>query len=263
MTIRPETRPDLQLCVRFLQANPPPAGRILQCAVSGSHLYGFPSPDSDIDLKGIHLHPTQDFLGLGTQPETHDLTEVFEGVECDLTTNEAGHALKMLLNGNGNMLERILSPFQVVDAPEVEGLQDLARKNLSRVFYRHYAGYFRGMQEEHKRGSPPQAKSLLYTFRVALTGVHLLKTGEVLPDLGRLSGLYGMEFLSGLIGKKMQSREKVELSPDEDASYRQHWPALEDMLQAALTDSRLPEEAPHRDSCHDWLVSLRMEQLGR
>ena len=78
------------------------------CAVSGAHVYGFPSPDSDLDLKGIHLAPTRELLGLRPDLAVHDLTALHRGVECDLTTNEAGSALSLLLNGNGNMLERIL-----------------------------------------------------------------------------------------------------------------------------------------------------------
>ena len=231
---------------------------MLLCAVSGSHLYGFPSPDSDLDLKGIHLHPTRDLLGLGNTPETHDLTEDFEGSEVDLTTNEVGQALKLLLAGNGNMLERILSPFQAVDTPEKAQLQDLARGCLSKIFFKHYAGYFRGMQEEHQRTNPPQAKSLLYTFRVALTGVHLLRKGEVLPDLRKLADIYQMDFLQDLIRRKQQTAELVELSDADDQRCREQWPHLEEMLQESLAQSSLPDQAPNHEECDNWLIELRL-----
>jgi len=29
--------------------------RLLFATISGAHLYGFPSPDSDVDLRGTHL----------------------------------------------------------------------------------------------------------------------------------------------------------------------------------------------------------------
>ena len=58
--------PDLELDRRFLKKNPPP-GRVLCCAVTGSHHYGFSSPDSDLDLKGIHLCPTEVLLGLSPE----------------------------------------------------------------------------------------------------------------------------------------------------------------------------------------------------
>jgi uncharacterized protein len=83
--------PDLDLAREFVAANPP-RGRLLLCAVSGSHTYGFPSADSDLDLKGIHLVPTRGFLGLRPAVSVHDLTAFHRGVECDLTTNEAGQS---------------------------------------------------------------------------------------------------------------------------------------------------------------------------
>jgi uncharacterized protein len=31
--------------------------------ISGSHLYGFSSPDSDYDLRGVHLLPLRELVG--------------------------------------------------------------------------------------------------------------------------------------------------------------------------------------------------------
>ena len=36
----------------------------LSATVSGAHLYGFPSPDSDIDLHGAYVLPLEAVLGL-------------------------------------------------------------------------------------------------------------------------------------------------------------------------------------------------------
>src|ERR1700679_3573149 len=38
--------------------------------ISGAHLYGFPSPDSDYDLRGVHVLPLREVVGLQTGPET-------------------------------------------------------------------------------------------------------------------------------------------------------------------------------------------------
>lgn len=101
--------------LRFLHAHAPP-GALLQCGVTGAHAYGFLSPDSDVDLKGLHLTPTEQVLGLDAPRETHDVLVDFEGVEHDLTTHEAGKALGLLARGNGNVLERLLSPLQLVES---------------------------------------------------------------------------------------------------------------------------------------------------
>jgi hypothetical protein len=36
--------------------------------LSGAHAYGFPSPDSDLDLKAIHVAKTADLLGFDVPP---------------------------------------------------------------------------------------------------------------------------------------------------------------------------------------------------
>lgn len=44
------------------------ARRHLVVHLSGAHAYGFPSPDSDLDLKAIHVEQTERLLGLASPP---------------------------------------------------------------------------------------------------------------------------------------------------------------------------------------------------
>ena len=41
---------------------------LLFATVSGAHLYGFPSRDSDVDLRGVHVLPVEEVVGLTTGP---------------------------------------------------------------------------------------------------------------------------------------------------------------------------------------------------
>jgi predicted nucleotidyltransferase len=43
---------------------------LLFATVSGAHLYGFPSPDSDYDLRGVHILPVEEVVGLEPGRET-------------------------------------------------------------------------------------------------------------------------------------------------------------------------------------------------
>ena len=76
--------------------------------LSGAHAYGFPSPDSDLDLKAIHRGHDAALVGFEPPPPTFDRAEVIDGVEIDYTSNELAHALAGILAGNGNFLERVL-----------------------------------------------------------------------------------------------------------------------------------------------------------
>jgi uncharacterized protein len=250
--------PDLDLAREFVASNPSP-GRLMLCAVSGAHMYGFPSADSDLDLKGIHLVATRALLGLRPDVAVHDLTAFHRGVECDLTTNEAGSALSLLLNGNGNMLERILSPFQLTLTDEVLELQELARRSVSRSFVRHYAGFFRGCQREHEREAT--AKTMLYGYRVALTGVHLLRSGLLEPNLTVLAPTFGYHDVADLVALKQTGTEHGPLPADLDEHHRGRWPELEQALVDAEAESTLPVAAPNTFEIEAWLISTRLSAL--
>ena len=53
--------------LRQIEAHPYP---LVFATISGAHLYGFPSPDSDYDLRGIHLLPLEEVVGLGAGRES-------------------------------------------------------------------------------------------------------------------------------------------------------------------------------------------------
>jgi len=252
-------QPDLALARRFLAAHPPP-GEVLLCSITGSHLYGFPSIDSDLDIKGIHLHPTVGLLGLHRPPDHHDRLEIFEGMECDLTTHEASMALSLLLDGNGNLLERITSPFQLLQTPATAQLGALLPSTLSRRCRRHYRGYLLGMTQELQRKK--RLKSLLYAYRVALTGIHLLRTGEVESNLPNLAHRYGVPGLAPLIDRKREA-EKTELSSAEIEAQLPHLEELGRELDSAHTHSILPEKPSNASAVENWLIGLRQSQLQR
>ena len=48
---------------------------LMFATISGAHLYGFPSPDSDYDLRGVHLLPLEQVVGLDTGEETVEKEE--------------------------------------------------------------------------------------------------------------------------------------------------------------------------------------------
>jgi uncharacterized protein len=251
---------DLELARAYIAHNPPP-GTLLVCGVTGAHLYGFPSPNSDLDLKGIHLAPTESLLGIDPATPPHDHTEIFQGVECDLTTNEASDALRLLVSGNGNMLERILSPLQTHETADLVSLRSLAVGSLSRRYARHYGGFFRGMRRE--LGNGPTVKGLLYAYRVAFTGIHLLNTGEVEPNVNALARQFGLaSVITSLVAQKRSGDEHAELSV---AAVEEHTDTLDQLatqLVAAEAASPLPLECANKRAINQWLVERRLLELG-
>ena len=53
---------------------------LIFATISGAHLYGFPSPDSDFDLRGMHLLPLERVVGLNTGPETIEKSGIHDAI---------------------------------------------------------------------------------------------------------------------------------------------------------------------------------------
>jgi predicted nucleotidyltransferase len=232
------------------------------CSLVGSHSYGFPSRDSDFDLKAIHLAPAESLLGLEEPAPTVQFLGEVGGLELDFTSHEARHALARLLKGDGNVLERLLSPYLLAPAAPDQRLLELralAAANLSRRFFRHYAGFFRGTVELYQKEGLRKIKTLLYMFRVALTGVHLLLEREVVADLNLLLDRYPYEPVRELLSLK----QAAELGTvEDDRPYLELCPSLEERLQQAHDASPLPEEPPRSEALSDWLRRWRRGMGG-
>lgn len=254
--------PDLALARRFLEQHPP-RGRLLYAAISGAHLYGFPSPDSDLDVKGAWIAPTPDLLGLDLPPDTVARIEPLDGTEVDLTLHEAGKLLRQLLRGSGNVLEQLVSPWQVLETPELSELRAIALGSLSARTCAHYTGFLRQKCREAERDAAPELKTVLYAWRVGLTGLHLVRTGEVEPSLVCLAPRYGRPELLTLVQRKRCGPEHGRLAPDEAVEHRAALAQLTAELEQAAAASGLPEEAPNRRTASEWLADQRLREIGR
>src|SRR5579872_9164 len=65
--------------------------------ISGAHLYGFPSPDSDYDLRGVHVLPVAEAVGLDAGRETIEVSGIRNGLEIDLVSHDARKFFLLML----------------------------------------------------------------------------------------------------------------------------------------------------------------------
>jgi len=234
--------------------------RHLVVHLSGAHAFGFPSHDSDLDLKAVHIEATRHLVGL-TQPRvTFNRLEVIDGVEIDYTSNELSMGLSGVLKGDGNMLERLLSRQPVAADSALTELQPLVRAALSQRFARHYLGYARGQAKQLRDADLPKAKTLLYVLRTAVTGTHLLLEGACEPDLTALHERYKLPEVPELVHRKA-SAERGAL----DESWRERIEPLLARALSQLDDARsrspLPSEPTAQSTAdlQDWMLQVRRE----
>lgn len=230
--------------------------------VSGAHLYGFPSTDSDVDLRGAHLLPVEDLIGLAQPTETHTVMTDREGVELDLVTHDLRKFVRLMLRRNGYVLEQLLSPLVVHTTAVHAALVELAPLVLTR----HHAHHYRGFAATQRRlfDTTGELKPLLYTFRALLTGVHLMRTGRMLAHLPSLlvaeaAPAYLPELiaakrsaehggLDGLVAGPVLGRDLAELAS---------------RLDEAQHDSRLPEQPAGSAQLDDLVVTARLADSAR
>ena len=120
---------------RHIEQHPYP---LLFATISGAHLYGFPSPDSDVDLRGSHLLPLREVLGLLRADETREISGIHAGIEVDLVSHDAGKYLGLLTKNNGYILEQVFSPLVVMGEEFLAELRPLTRRCITRHHYHHY-----------------------------------------------------------------------------------------------------------------------------
>jgi len=175
--------------------------------ISGAHLYGFPSPDSDLDLRGCHVLPVHEVVGLDTGRETVESSTTEGGFEVDLVTHDARKFFGLLLRKNGYVLEQLYSPLVVHTTPEHEELKAIAKGCITRHHSHHYFGFAETQWRLFEKESPRRVKPLLYVYRVLLTGIHLMRTGEVEANLVRLNAAARLSQppLGGVSGRHMAS----------------------------------------------------------
>src|SRR5437764_8002731 len=198
---------------RIVAAQPYP---LLFATISGAHLYGFPSPDSDFDLRGAHVLPVEKVLGLEVRDETVQDSRVIEGLEMDIVSHDVRKFFGLLLKKNGYVLEQLFSPLVVRTTPEHEELKAIVQGGSGRagVITKHHSHHYFGFAETQgklfDKERPRRVKPLLYVYRVLLTGIHLMRTGVVNANLVELNAEARLPYIADLIARK-QSGENTAL----------------------------------------------------
>ncbi|MFO0923564.1 MAG: nucleotidyltransferase domain-containing protein [Pirellulales bacterium] len=251
---------DYEKMMTHVKSHPYP---LVFATISGAHLYGFPSPDSDFDLRGVHLLPLTTVVSLSEGQQTVEKEGIYDGLEIDLVTHDAAKFFGLMLKRNGYVLEQLLSPLVVFTTPEHDELKEIAGKCITRHHAHHYLGFAATQWKLFQKESPPKVKPLLYTYRVLLTGIHLMKTGEVQANVRLLNETAKLSYLDELIDRKCNGAEKGRLDAQELGFYADEYARLTRDLEQAYAKSKLPEMPVGRDALNDLLVRLRLEDARR
>lgn len=188
---------------------------ILLACETGSRAWGFPSPDSDFDVRIIYKHEKNWYLGL---TEEKDTIEYFlENNEIDISGWDLRKCLRLLTKSNPPLLERIQSPIiYKVDRNFLEGINSIAQNNYSRIAsIHHYLSMAKKTIDEIVSGEEYKLKKFFYALRTSVACLWILEKEEMPPiEFGKM--LNGLHIKDTLISR---IKELIELKSAKSETY--------------------------------------------
>jgi len=212
--------------------------RILYACESGSRAWGFPSADSDYDVRFIYAHPTEWYLTLENRRDV--IERPLEG-DLDIGGWDIRKALNLLRRSNPPLLEWLQSPIVYRQVPCFAGsIKDLMDTYCApRSCMHHYLHMARGNFREFLKGERVRTKKYFYVLRPVLACLWLeQERGPVPTEFQKLVGAL------------------VPVGPLRDAI---------DELLANKRDGRELDDGPRIPVFHEFLETqlARLEQSAR
>jgi predicted nucleotidyltransferase len=208
-------------------------------------------------------------------------------LEMDIVSHDVRKFFSLLLKKNGYVLEQLFSPLIVHTTPWHDELKGICAYepvdhdsipfpelvSAGGVITKHHAHHYFGFAETQWKlflkgsGELPsvrRVKPLLYVYRVLLTGIHLMRTGEVEANLVKLNEEFRLPYIPELIERKTKG-ENTTLSDADTAFHESEYSRLRGELQAAHEASALPEVPSDetRAALNDLLIRIRLSAFIR
>lgn len=141
--------------------------RLVYAYESGSRAWGFPSSDSDYDVRFIYIHPVEWYLSIGDQRDVIELP--VEG-QLDINGWDIRKALRLFRNSNPPLLEWLNSPIVYLESfGAVSRLRQLATTYYSpAACIYHYLHMAQGNFRQYLQGEQVWLKKYFYVLRPIL-----------------------------------------------------------------------------------------------
>ncbi len=172
--------------------------QLLMAVESGSRAWGFPSPDSDYDVRFVYVQKRDWYLSLSPG---RDVIERPIVDEIDLNGWDIRKALGLLLKSNAVISEWIESPIRYSDDhPIIDSLRALADDVLDgRALAFHYANLGRNAADRWLDGDDAvPVKKYFYALRPALAIQHLRLNPAVRPPMNLHELIAGCDLAQNL-----------------------------------------------------------------
>lgn len=189
--------------------------KILLAVESGSRAWGFPSPDSDYDVRIIYIREREWYLSIDDKKDTIDY---FHGKLLDINGWDIRKTLRLLRKSNA-------TPFEWAQSPIVYEEKDSFRRNLldlAEEFFQpihslnHYKGIARNSYDKISSSGEIKLKKLFYVIRPILAANWIVTKGSIPPmDIDSLMRIIEDRSIVSQIEELIKIKETV----NEDYTY--------------------------------------------
>ena len=155
---------------------------ILFACETGSRAWGFPSPDSDFDVRILYKHNRDWYLNLIEEKDS--IESFYENGDIDISGWDIRKSLRLLWKSNPPLLERIQSPIVYKENKEfINELNLIAKTTYSPITtIHHYLSMAKKAYADIISSDQYKLKRFFYALRASIACVWLLKE-EVMPPI--------------------------------------------------------------------------------
>jgi len=154
--------------------------KILQAIESGSRAWGFPSPDSDYDVRFIYAHSRDWYLQLA---EERDVIELPISDDLDIAGWDLRKVFNLANRGNAVLQEWMISPAVYQQSNRYAELFELVRKTFNPMStYHHYRSMAKKAYLDIEQSEKKKLKRFFYFARATLSAKWILKE-QTMPSI--------------------------------------------------------------------------------
>lgn len=251
-------------------------GKIINLMISGSHLFGFESPDSDTDYRGCFQVITNKMLTTRTVKDNIQFKTLKEGVgmneihdrdvyDKDAVLDELGKEVGLLLAGNCNHFEHLYAS-QLLNSQEHIELKSIFREQMNlNGLYQSYRGMAHQNYKKFILGGKHTVKKYLYVLRGLMAGTFVLDTDDIEPNINHLASFYDdTDVVRELISLKRRGMEKAHVNKNLDKYNTEvdKWFAkIDEVATNKLPEIEWKETEERRAVLDVWLHKTRLRYL--
>ena len=233
-------------------------GRVIYITISGSHLYGFTSKDSDVDYRGTYIAGTENFLGLHRQRDVINM-------KPDIVMFELAKEINLAITGNCNVLEHINAEPIYRTAESLELKQMVNNTFGKRGLYGSYRGLAEFNYKKFILRGKKSYKKYLYVFRGLMAGTYALQTGRIQPNIVELNKYFKIPLVKELVEYKIAGTENEEVSDLVDSGELDAIiPPLFERMDKAYDRCKIQPDADEEEmiKINKWLIEQRRNLIN-